>query len=207
VLCALAHTLPISFLTVVPDTEYLHLELTFNPFELSFARELDTNHNGRIDPQEWEAQQAVVTARLLGCLKVSAGGQMLSPEIAGVTPDLDSHHATLRAHYRGDVRHLPLHIESSLAAITSGSHLTQVTVSGPEGQQRAQLDMQSTSASFTPVEPSEPAASHPIRRLPDAAWLKWLVLAGTVAGFASAGAALSRSSCSSPKPPPDKSPL
>ena len=28
-----AHTLPISYLSVVPDADYLHLELLLNPFE------------------------------------------------------------------------------------------------------------------------------------------------------------------------------
>jgi hypothetical protein len=146
-----AHTLPISFLTIVPDTEYLHLELTFNPFELAFASELDRNKNGRIDPQEWEEQQTLVTARILECLKLEVGGQPVKVEVTGVTPDLDSHHATLRAHYHIDARGQQVRLESNLARITSGSHLTQVTFGTGEEVQRAQLDMQSNVATFKPA--------------------------------------------------------
>ena len=192
----------------MPDTEYLHLELTFNPFELSFARELDTDGNGRIDPNEWEAQEKLVGSRLLGCLKIAAAGRILTPELYGVTPDPDSHHATLRAHYRADVRRLPLRIESTLATITSGSHVTQVTISGAQGQQRAQLDMQSMVALFAPVEPLAAYTSAGHQQATGDRWLKWVVVAATLSNFGLAAVAMrrdppiKRAAAFTPAPPP-----
>ena len=163
------HTLPISFLRIVPDADFLHLELTFNPFELTFATELDQNKNGRIDPKEWEEQQGIVTQRILDCLKIEVDGKRVKADVSGVTPDMDSHHATLRAHYPVDARAWPVRVESALGSITSGSHLTQVTF-GSEGRlQYAQLDAQSTVATF---EPLNPPGSDSIR-LPARATARW----------------------------------
>ncbi|MFO1501267.1 MAG: polysaccharide lyase family protein [Verrucomicrobiota bacterium] len=134
---AYGHTLPISFLTLVPDADYLHLELTFNPFELTFAAEIDANRNGRLDATEWATEQRRVAEELMRCLTVEVDGRRISAEIAGVTPDLDSHHASLRAHYRVDVRHRGVRVTSHLSRITSGSHLTQVTFNDGSEPQRA----------------------------------------------------------------------
>lgn len=162
---AAAHTLPISYLTVVPGEEYVHLELVLNPFELSFFSEIDRNKNARLEPAEIENQEANLCGRILDCLKLRVNGTPVTAEISGFTPDLDSHHATVRAHYRVDARRLPLAIESKLAALTSGSHLTQVTCRRGEHIQTARLDMQSTTATFEPVEQtgSVPAPSSETR--------------------------------------------
>lgn len=154
-----AHTLPVSFLRVVPDADYLHLELTFNPFELTFFSELDANKNGRVDPREWEAQQSNATRRILGCLKVRVGGKVVAAGVAGISPDFDSHHATLRAHYAADARRCSVTIESSLATLTSGSHFTQVTFGRDAGVQSARLDMQSTTATFESLEKNGSSAA------------------------------------------------
>jgi hypothetical protein len=147
-----AHTLPISFLQVVPDADYLHLELSLNPFELSFFSELDANKDGRLDPSELAGQQALVARRILDCLKVRVGGKPAEAEVSGITPDVDSHHFTLRAQYPVDARSVSLEIESSLGTITSGSHLTQVTYLLAGRRQLAQLDMQSAKVTFEPPE-------------------------------------------------------
>jgi hypothetical protein len=143
-----AHTLPISYLHLVADTNYLHLELTFNPFELSFFSELDSNHNGRLEPSELEGKQDQVTPRILDCLKIYIDGKLVRAEVAGLMPDLDSHHVTLRAHYliKGPMAKITL--ESSLTSITSGSHLTQVTFLHDGQRQLAQLDLQSPTVTF-----------------------------------------------------------
>ncbi len=152
-----AHTLPISYLTVVPDADYLHLELTFNPFELTFFSELDRNQDGRLGTTEWETQQAQVTQRLVDCLKLRVDDTLIAAETSGITPDLDSHHATLRAHYPVDARRAAVTLESSLVALTSGSHFSQVTF-GREGRtQTARLDQQSSRVTFAPFE--EPPAA------------------------------------------------
>ena len=145
-----AHTLPISFLQLVPDADYLHLELTLNPFELSFIAEVDANHNGRLEPEEFAGRQAEVAQRILDCLSVRVDGRPVRAAVAGLTPDLDSHHCTLRAHYAVDARGAPVEIESKLATITSGSHLTQVTWAYAGARQLAQLDTQCAKVTFAP---------------------------------------------------------
>jgi hypothetical protein len=147
-----AHTLPISYLTVVPGADYLHLELLLNPFELNFFAELDTNKDGRLEPAELAGRQETVARRILDCLSLRVGGKPVAAEVAGVTPDVDSHHLTLRAQYHVDARTAPLEITSSLVSITSGSHLTQVTYQNGGRRQLAQLDMVSPKATFEPFE-------------------------------------------------------
>jgi hypothetical protein len=148
-----AHTLPISYLTIVPDADYLHLELVLNPFELSFFSEIDTNHNGRLDPAELTGRDREITRRLLNCLVLRVNGRRVQAETAGVTPDLDSHHLTLRAHYRVDARHTQLTLRSNLNTLTSGSHITHVRYGKAGHIQSAQLDLQSTEAVFKPFAP------------------------------------------------------
>lgn len=147
-----AHTLPISYLSVVPDADYLHLELLLNPFELNFFSELDTNKDGRLEPAELQGREKLVTRRILDCLNLRVGGKPVAAEVAGITPDVDSHHIALRAQYHVDARNAPLEITSSLVSITSGSHLIQVTYRNAGRQQLAQLDMLSSKVTFEPFE-------------------------------------------------------
>jgi hypothetical protein len=157
-----AHSLPISELTIVPDADYLHLELMLNPFELTFFPEIDTDRNGQITARELEAQQSRLTHAVLGCLKVRVSGQQLSPEVAGMNADPESHHLTLRAHYRVDARQTSVAVESTLNAITGGSHVTQVTFGKPPRVQWARLDMQTITATFgAPERPSVNDATQP----------------------------------------------
>ncbi|MBM3881018.1 MAG: hypothetical protein FJ387_15070 [Verrucomicrobia bacterium] len=158
-----AHTLPISYLTVVPGAEFLHLELTLNPFELSFFSELDKNRNARLDPAELEAHETTLTARLTECLQIATAQGRWSPAVAGLALDPDSHHCTLRAHYPVDVRHQAFSIESKLAALTSGSHVTQVTCRGVDGTEAARLDLLSAKVTFgaRPAPPTTPAQPEP----------------------------------------------
>lgn len=155
---AFAHTLPISFLTLVPDADYLHAELVLNPFELSFFAELDANHNRQLEPSELQANADALTRRLLDALKVSVGGKTLVAETAGFAPDAETHHIAFRAHYRVDARQAPVSIKSGLGVMTSGSHVTHVTF-GKQPVQQARLDMQTHLAVFNaPVEiPRAPA--------------------------------------------------
>ena len=148
---AWGHTLPISYLTVVPDKDYVHLELIINPFELSFFSELERNQAGLLAPIELSRQEEPVARRIADCLKLRVKGRLFAPEVAGVTSDIDSHHLTLRAHYRVDARRSPLTLECRLVDVTSGSHFTQVTYSSPDGQQLATLDQQTRSITFTPA--------------------------------------------------------
>jgi hypothetical protein len=153
---ALAHTLPISFLKIVPGEEHVHLELVFNPFELSFFSELDNNRNGRIDAAELALHEARIVERLLDALQLSISGKPVAAATAGVLPDLDSHHMTFRAHYPADARNADVTFKSDLGAITSGSHVTQVTYGKAGQSQAARLDMQTREAHFA-AGPAVPA--------------------------------------------------
>ena len=147
-----AHTLPISYLTLVPDENYLHLELTLNPSELVFFSELDANRDGRLDPAEWKGQGETIAWRILDNLKVRVDGRLVTPEIAGLAQSYESHHLTVGAHYAVDVRQTTLSVESKLSEITSGSHLIQVSFGSADHMQAARLDGQSNLATFEPVE-------------------------------------------------------
>lgn len=148
---ACPHTLPISYLTIVPDTEYVHLELTFNPFELNFYSELDWDKNGRLNPVEWEEHEREITRLVLGGLTLRADGKVIQPEVAGTTLHRDSHHATLRAHYRVSQPKQTFTVQSTLATLTSGSHFTQVTYGRGDQAQAARLDLFNASATFQPA--------------------------------------------------------
>jgi hypothetical protein len=154
---AAAHTLPVSYLRLVPDADYLHLELVFNPFELSFVAEVDDNKDNELDPGELQAHGQVVADRVVGALKLSVGGREVRAETAGMDPNLSGHHVRLRAHCPVDARWQPLTVESDLASLTSASHLTQVTYANGEQQQLAQLDSQSRKVTFQPPPNGKPA--------------------------------------------------
>lgn len=145
---ATAHTLPISYIFVVTDQDYVHLELSFNPFELASFMEFDANKNGRLDPEELALSHDKLTHQILDHLVLSADGKPVTAETAGVSPDADSHHATLRAHYRVDARGTALTLESTLQDITSSSHLSQVNFLRDGKPQLAQLDSQSRKVTF-----------------------------------------------------------
>jgi hypothetical protein len=143
-----AHTLPISYLYLVPDADYLHLELILNPFELSFFSELDQNKDGQLEPSELEAQKDGITRHLVEAIQLKVNGKLIPAEVSGLIPDVDCHHLALRAHYRVDARRATLTLESTLPGITSGSHLTQVTCFGAGHRQLAQVGVQSPKATF-----------------------------------------------------------
>ena len=150
-----AHTLPISYLFVVADVDYVHVELSFNPFELASFSEFDTNKNARLDPAEFESQGAKITKLLLENLTLRVDGKEVTAENAGLAPDGDSHHATLRAHYRVKAREAVVSLESNLQRVTSSSHLTQVHCLRGGERQLAQLDSQRHQATFQPVAPKQ----------------------------------------------------
>jgi hypothetical protein len=178
---AAAHTLPVSYLRLVPDADYLHLELVFNPFELSFITEVDDNKDQELDPGELQAHGQVVAKRVVGALKLSVGREEVRAETAGMDPDLSGHHARLRAHYRVDARRQPLTLESELNSLMSASHLTQVTyVNGEQAQpQLAQLDSHSRKVTFQPPPGSSPTAPKAAPRKHGV--LEWLVAAAVFA--------------------------
>lgn len=160
---AIAHTLPISYLFIVTDADYIHLELSFNPFELMSFREVDTNKNGRLDPAEVESQGDKITRLLLDQLTLSVDGKRIAVENAGISPDADSHHATLRAHYRVKSRDTTIVVESNLQNVTSSSHLTQVKCLRDGKESLAQLDSRSHKATFAPGAAEQKPVKRPRR--------------------------------------------
>ncbi len=159
-----AHTLPISYLRLVPEADYLHLELIFNPFELALMSEVDDNKDAELDLGELARHGQVVADAVVGALKLRAGGAVLRPETAGMDPDLSGHHVRLRAHYKVDARGLPLTIESDLPALTSLSHLTQVTYDNGTNRQLAQFDSHSRRVTFQPPVPLTSAVAPAVSR-------------------------------------------
>ena len=147
-----AHTLPISYLTLVPDENYLHLELTLNPFELVFFSELDIYRDGRLDPAEWQRHGEKTAWRILDNIQVRVDGRLITPEIAGLAQSYESHHLIVGAHYAVDVRQAAVSVESKLSEITSGAHLMQVSFGNSSHMQAARLDGQSNLARFEPLE-------------------------------------------------------
>jgi hypothetical protein len=149
---AAAHTLPISYLRLQADTDYLHLELAFNAFEISFISELDDNKDGEIGPDELTTHGQTLADRVVAALKIRVGDKAMVAETAGMDPDMTGHHVRMRAHYKVDARRLPVTVESDLNSITSSSHLIQVTYSAEGRQQLGQLDVQSRKVVFLPFE-------------------------------------------------------
>jgi hypothetical protein len=145
-----AHTLPISYLMLVPDGDYLHLELTLNPFDLNSAAGLDEEQQIRLNARQTGSKASGLAAQILDCLSIRANGTKIEAEVAGLTADPDSHHLTLRAHYRMDGRRANLSIESRLTSVMGVSHLTQVTCLRDGREQLAQLNGPAAIAIFRP---------------------------------------------------------
>ena len=155
-----AHTLPISWLTLVPEADYLHAELVFNPFELKAFAELDTNRDQRLEPSELVAQEKALTERLLSCLRVEVADHVVAAETAGLECSLDTHHVALRMHYHCDARTAALRLRSDLMRLMQGFHLTQVTLHRGPAPQVAQLPGDGATAVFE-APPAETALATP----------------------------------------------
>jgi hypothetical protein len=160
-LSAGAPTLPISYLRLVPEADALHLEVVFNPFELSFLSEVDENKDNELSPAELEAHGPALASRVTAALQISVGTREARAEPAVMDPGGDGHHVRLRARYRVDARRLPLTLESDLISLTSTSHVTQVTYAHPEGTQTAQLDSLARKITFTPPPERKPPPTPP----------------------------------------------
>jgi hypothetical protein len=155
---ASGHTLPISYLTVVPDEDYVHVELVLNPYELNFFAELDANHNRLLDREEMARFREVGTELLLAAIEIRVVDRPVRAEAAGADLALGSHHLVLRAHYRIDARRLPLKVVCTLTKITSGGHVTVVNYVNMGRKQTVLLDRTGAEASFAPATPREGAA-------------------------------------------------
>ena len=145
---SIGHTLPVSYLTLAPDRNYLHLELLLNPFDLSFFPEIDANHDGTLESTELDQHRTAILQRILESVELRINRKVIFPEISGAILSLTDHHLLLRAHYRGDVRWSKLLIDSRLPEITRGGHWTQVSYGDQEHRRSVILDSQSHTAIF-----------------------------------------------------------
>ena len=149
-----AHTIPVSYLTIVPDKDFVHVELVLNPFELSFFSEIDTNRNGLLDRDELARFEEIGTRKLLEAIELRVEGKLVQAEVAGASLAVDSHHMILRAHFPVDARAVPISVGCSLAKITSGGHVTSVKYVNQGHRQSALLDTEKGLVSFKPAGPT-----------------------------------------------------
>ena len=145
---ATAHTLPVSYLRIVTNPGYVHLELIFNPFELTFISEVDGNKDGELDPGELKESGTSVARRVSAAIKLLVNDQVVAAETVGMDPDMSGHHVRLRAHFKVEARGKPVTLISDLQTVTSASHLVQVTFQDGERRELAQLDSRSRKAAF-----------------------------------------------------------
>ena len=114
-----AHNLPISEMMLVADDEYLHMEVVINATELTFFREMDVDRNGHVSLAETEDWGEQVSRRVVDCFDIRVDGQVVKVDVAGLVPNHNTHHLTIRAHYPVDVAEASVELTSRLAAITS----------------------------------------------------------------------------------------
>jgi hypothetical protein len=180
------HTLPISYLLLVPDADYLHLELTLNPFELNSLAGLDPGQEIRLGGDQPGSKPSGLSRQILDCLEVRVDGQRVQAEVAGLGADPDSHHLTLRAHYRVDARSAPIAVESKLTSVMGISHLTQVICLRAGREQLAQLTGPSAAVVFAAFRATPASTTAPTRHPAGSstALLVTVMVAFPCAGFA-----------------------
>jgi hypothetical protein len=113
--------LPISYLTVVPDTTHVHMEFVVNPYELQFFNEVDKNHNNVLDPEELDAFEHLARACLVNRLELQVDGRTIKADVAGANLAVGTHHVVIRTHYPVDARDVPITIHCYLWGVLRNS--------------------------------------------------------------------------------------
>ena len=185
-----AQTTSLSDLRLVPEADYLRLELAFNPFDFTFVSELDENKDGEVSAAELQTHGQMMADRLAGALTLTAAGTALRPETAGMDPEFSGRQVRLRARYKLDARRLPLTLESDLNSFASTSLVAQVTYAHPGGPQTAQLDAQSRKVTFTPPRDTKLAKALPPAQQKKAALSLGLLFLLTVLALLIVGAGI-----------------
>jgi hypothetical protein len=150
-----AHNLPVSEMMLVADDEYLHMEIVLNATELTFFREMDRDRNGHVSLAEAKERDEQVSRRIVDCFEIRVDGQIVEADVAGLVPNHNTHHLTIRAHYPADAAEAAVELTSRLAAITHGAHLVQVVYRTPHETRKARLNASADSVLFP-----APAAGH-----------------------------------------------
>jgi hypothetical protein len=149
-----AHTIPASSLTLVPDEAYVHAELVFNPFDLTFFAEADKDRSGLLERGELPRFEELGKRLILDAIELRVNGKVVQAEVAGVILAADNHHVIFRAQYPADARDVPLSIACRLSKITRGGHLTTVKYIHRGRTQTAVLDTDRALATFRPATAS-----------------------------------------------------
>ncbi len=121
------------------DARGLHLELLLNPSELAFAREVDRNGDGRIDPAEWRGRGREIGRRILNDLILCVNGQPVEPGLIGMSQSFDSPRLAVRAHYAPLPPGAILSVESRFSALAGGRRTIEVSYGQPAAEKVARL--------------------------------------------------------------------
>lgn len=154
-----AHDLPVSELKLVAGDDRLHLEIMLNAWELQFFNELDGDKNGLLDRQELDAREEQIARRVVDTLDIRIDNQLIAADVAGVVPDYNTHHLTIRAHYPVDARDAQMEVSSRLAAITNAAHVVKLTLRRTATTERATLSSSDSLASFPGLVRESPEES------------------------------------------------
>lgn len=153
---ARGHNLPISEMNIVADEEEMHVELVVNSSELHLIAELDHNGNGQLEYSELHAEGERIARRILSLLTFRIGDRPLEVDVCGILPNPNTHHLTVRAHYRADARYDALSVQSRLFSLAANAHVTQVTFRRPGKRHVGRLSATDPTVHF----PSHPPADH-----------------------------------------------
>lgn len=147
-----AHTLPISYLTVVPDTTHVHVEFVVNPYELQFFSQVDKNHNNVLDPKELAPFERLAREYLVSLIKLHVGGKVVAADVAGASLAPGTHHVVIRVHYPVDARNVPLAIGCNLWSVLRNSDVIIVKYINHGRTQSRLVDSSKKLVTFDPAE-------------------------------------------------------
>jgi hypothetical protein len=153
-----AHDLPISEMQIVTATDTMHVELVINTVELHATSELDRNRDGHLAYAELAPHGEMIARRVFNLLTFSVAGHPLQADVCGIVPHPNTHHLTVRAHYRVDARNAVIALESRLFSIVPGAHVMQITLHRPGKRQVARLSANSSTVVFSPDREGEAPA-------------------------------------------------
>ena len=156
---ALAHDLPISEMMLAADEDRLHLEIVLNASELNFFSELDLDKNGHLTPMELAERDEQVARQVVDRIEIYIDDQLVQADVAGIVPNYNTHHLTIRAHYPVDATSAKVEVSSRLAAITHATHLLQLTFQRPLATQKAGLTTRRAVAHFPALTPESSATA------------------------------------------------
>lgn len=143
-----SHDIPLSEIYIVTDNKELHLELFINLFDLNLFPEVDQDHNGVIEYEEFDSERVRINDQIISSLSIIVDGITVQANSMGSMID-KQHHLIFRAHYPVKQSFKSLRLISNIDEITVKSQITQVTFGKGENQQKAQMQGGLNTANFT----------------------------------------------------------